>query len=995
MLKLVKSLFGGAKKTDRREQTMKEFAPLILQINSAFEPLSSLSDEELKAKTTEFRERLQKGETVEDLMVEVFAVVKEAARRLTERRHTYQVMGNEMIWEMVHYDVQLIGGIALLRGQIAEMATGEGKTLVATLPMVLMALTGRGAHLVTVNDYLAQRDSEWMTPVYEFLGLSVGVILNGMDPATRQKNYACDITYGTNNEFGFDYLRDNMVLDPQNLVQRDYHYAIVDEVDSVLIDEARTPLIIAGPVDKSSHKFDEVKAPVSRLVKDQLQQTREWMKEAQELWEKDTDEARYEAGYRLLLIQRSTPKLQDFIDFQKTEGVTRAITRVENDHLREKRMHEVDNELYFSIDERNHSIDLQEKGRVKLAGYSGHGEDMFTIPDLSTEIVKIEEDAGLDGDERLRAMDELNRDYSDRSERIHNISQLLRAYTLYEKDNEYVVQDGKVQIVDEFTGRIMHGRRFSDGLHQALEAKENVTIERETQTVASITLQNFYRMYDRLAGMTGTAFTEAKEFWEIYKLDVVEIPTNRPIARSDDDDQIYRSKREKYEAVVNKIAELHEKGQPVLVGTISVEVSELLSQRLKAKKVPHNVLNAKQHRQEADVVKNAGQRGAVTIATNMAGRGTDIKLGEGVKDLGGLFILGTERHESRRIDLQLRGRSGRQGDPGASIFFLSLEDDLMRLFGSDRMAGVLDKLGLKEGEVISHRMMTNQIEKAQRRVEEQNFSIRKHLLEYDDVMNAQRNTVYTRRRSALMGDDQTGALEEMVDEVVEMFAHKHCDPPNNTEEWAWSALKQDLLRILLVNLPYSDEERLKLAVRDVIDHSAAEAKENLKRKAELLGEELMQRLTRFALISAIDKRWKEHLAEMDELRSGIGFQAYAQKNPLVEYKKAALGMFEEMLLGTYEDALQMILRARLQLSEEDVALRRQRGQDQAIHQSTNLMASGGAMAPETTSREARQAAAQKREKAEPVRRAGPRIGRNDPCPCGSGKKYKNCHGAQD
>ncbi|MCA9783160.1 MAG: preprotein translocase subunit SecA [Candidatus Cloacimonetes bacterium] len=993
MLKLVKSLFGGAKKSDRREQTIQLYTPDLLKIKSFGEGLSALSEEQLKAKTDEFRARLKAGETTDDILHEAFAVVKEAAQRLKDARHEYLVVGNPAVWDMVHYDVQLIGGIALHRGGIAEMATGEGKTLVATLALYLNGLTGRGAHLVTVNDYLAQRDMEWMRPVYEYLGLSVGVILNGMDPALRQRNYACDITYGTNNEFGFDYLRDNMVMDPSSLVQRDYHFAIVDEVDSVLIDEARTPLIIAGPVDKSTHKFDELKAPVGRLVKDQLEMTHKLMAEAKELWPKEDADSRYEAGFRLLLVQRSTPKHQDFIDFLKTEGTTRQITKVENDYLREKRMHELDGELYFSIDERNHSIDLQEKGRLRLAEYTGGDEDMFTIPDLSLELVRIEEDTTLDAEGRMRATDELNRMFSDRSERIHNISQLLRAYTLYERDVEYVVQDGKVQIVDEFTGRIMHGRRFSDGLHQALEAKEGVTIERETQTVASVTLQNFYRMYERLAGMTGTAFTEAKEFFEIYKLDVMEIPTNRPIARSDDDDQIYRSKREKYIAVAEKITELYHKGQPVLVGTISVEVSELLSERLRAANVPHNVLNAKQHRREAEVVKNAGQRGAVTIATNMAGRGTDIKLGEGVAELGGLFILGTERHESRRIDLQLRGRSGRQGDPGASIFFLSLEDDLMRLFGSDRMAGVLDKLGLKEGEVISHRMMTSQIEKAQRRVEEQNFSIRKHLLEYDDVMNAQRNTVYTRRRSALMGEDLSEAMDEMIEEVVELITSKHCDPPNAPDEWNWPLLRQDLLRILLVNLPWDEEARRKLTRTDIFDMTLEIARENLKRKAELLGDDLMGRLTRYAMITSIDRRWKEHLAEMDELRAGIGFQAYAQKNPLVEYKKAALDMFEDMLLSTYEDALQLIFRAQLQLRDEDVALNRaaSEGRVQAIHQETNLIQSAGALAPETTSREERQVAKQKQE---PVRREGPRVGRNDPCPCGSGKKYKACHGKE-
>jgi preprotein translocase subunit SecA len=672
---------------------------------------------------------------------------------------------------------------------------------------------------------------------------------------------------------------------------------------------------------------------------------------------------------------------------------------VENDYLREKKVHVLDNELYFSIDERNHVIDLQEKGRQKLAMYMDSDEEMFVIPDLGVELVAIDEDATLDDEARLRKVDELNRVFSDRSERIHNISQLLRAYALYERDNEYVVQDGKVQIVDEFTGRIMHGRRFSDGLHQALEAKEGVSIERETQTVASITLQNFFRMYAKLAGMTGTAATEGKEFFDIYKLDVIEIPTHRPVIRDDQNDLIFRTKREKYEAITEKIAELHAAGQPVLVGTISVEVSEILSDRLRGRKIPHNVLNAKQHRHEAEIVQNAGQKGAVTIATNMAGRGTDIKLGPGViqdgpdgTKTGGLFILGTERHESRRIDLQLRGRAGRQGDPGASIFYLSLEDDLMRLFGSDRIAGVMDRLGLEEGEVISHRMITNSIEKAQKRVEEQNYSIRKHLLEYDDVLNVQRNTVYARRNSALLGEDQGDAIQEMIADVLDSLVEKHCQPPMQSEDWAWYSLRQDLLRILLVHIDPNEEERAAATPELLLNQLEEQAAEIYRRKRELIGPELMPRLERFAMISAIDRRWKSHLAEMDELKAGIGFQAYAQKNPLIEYKKQGLAMFHQMLVGTFEDTLQMIVRANIEIRREDTEFQG-RGDEglQAQHQQANLMASGGSLAPQTTSREEREAA---RARKEPIRNEGPRIGRNEPCPCGSGKKFKHCHGKE-
>ncbi|MFA7330577.1 MAG: preprotein translocase subunit SecA [Candidatus Delongbacteria bacterium] len=996
MFGFLKSIFGG--KTDRRAHTLATYQPDVDKINQIYAALASLTDEQLQAKTGELRQRLQDGASTEDILHEAYAVVKDACRR--NRGVEYTVMGKTMTWDMVPYDVQLIGAIALHRGGIAEMATGEGKTLVAVLPMYLNALTGRGAHLVTVNDYLAQRDSEWMGLIYRWLGMSVGVILNGQDPVVRKSMYLCDICYGTNNEMGFDYLRDNMVLHLEDRVQRDYHFAIVDEVDSVLIDEARTPLIIAGPVDKSTHKFNELKEPVRRLVDDQFQMTQGLIREARDLWKSEKDNDRYEAGIRLLLAQRSAPKLAEFMDIAKEEGIKRMITRVENDYLREKRLHELDAELFFSIDERGHTIDLQEKGRHKLAMYTSSGEEMFVIPDLSTELVKIDEDPALGEEERLRLVDDLNRIYGDRSERIHNISQLLRAFTLYEKDVEYVVQDGKVQIVDEFTGRILHGRRFSDGLHQALEAKEGVNIERETQTVASITLQNFFRMYERLAGMTGTAATEANEFFSIYKLEVVEIPTNQPVIRNDRDDLIYRTKREKYVAITERIRELHAAKRPVLVGTISVEVSEILSDQLRKAGIPHNVLNAKQHRMEAEIVANAGQPGAVTIATNMAGRGTDIKLGEGVvqtdaqgNKTGGLFILGTERHESRRIDLQLRGRSGRQGDPGDSVFFLSLEDDLMRLFGSERIAGVMDRLGIQEGEVISHSMITNSIGKAQRRVEEQNFAIRKHLIEYDDVMNVQRNTVYARRTSVLLGEDQSNTLEEMIDDVLDTLVEKHCDPPLQPEDWSWVALRQDLLRILLINLVLPEEEMNSMAVETLREKLRQLGRETYTRKRELLGPELMPRLERFALLTAFDRRWKSHLAEMDELKAGIGFQAYAQKNPLVEYKKQGLDMFHDMLMGTYEDALQMITRANLEIRQEDTEFKG-RGDEgaQTHHQEAGLLQSGGSMAPKTTSREELEAA---RAKKEPIKREGPRVGRNDPCPCGSGKKYKACHGKED
>ncbi len=992
MLSFLKGIFG--KKSDRRAATIAKYKADIDRINELWKQLEGLSEDELKGKTDEFRTRLANGETEADLMYEAFAVVKEACRRLVGT--TFTVTGRELVWNMVPYDVQLIGAIALFRGMVAEMATGEGKTLVATMPLYLNALSGKSAHLVTVNDYLAERDAQWMGLLYNYLGLTAGVITSNMDADKRQQNYACDITYGTNSQFGFDFLRDNMVMRKEDMVQRGFNYVIVDECDSVLIDEARTPLIIAGPVEKSTHKFGELKDPVKRLVSDQQKQTRDLVTQARKLMESEKEEDQYQVGVLLLQAQHSMPKLPEFIEIIKEEGIKRLITRVENDRLREKNMHLLDQELFFSIDERNHIIDLQDNGRHKLAQYTGQSEDMFVLPDLSTEIVKIQERHDLSEEERLRLADELNSSYSDRSERIHNISQLLRAYTLYEKDVEYVVQDNKVQIVDEYTGRVLHGRRFSDGLHQALEAKEGVAIERETQTVASITLQNFFRSYRSLAGMTGTAATEAGEFWDIYKLEVCEIPTNDPVIRMDRNDLIYRTKKEKYAAIVEKIAELHEKKQPVLVGTISVEVSEIISRLLTQAKVPHNVLNAKQHQREAETVANAGQPGAVTIATNMAGRGTDIKLGEGVIHQGpngpegGLFILGTERHESRRIDLQLRGRSGRQGDPGESVFFLSLEDDLMRLFGSERIAGVMDRLGLKEGEVITHGMITNSIEKAQKRVEEQNYAIRRHLIEYDDVLNSQRNTIYARRQSALQGENQSEHVRVMIADVADALVHRHCNPAGSPDEWSWTALRQDLMRLLVVNLSLAPGQERSITQDELIEIIEQETIANYERKAEILGEDLLHRLERFAIITATDRNWRRHLAEMDDLKAGIGFQAYAQKNPLTEYKRQGLGMFRDMLISIFEDAIQLILRAQVELKQEDVELRGQAPRGQASHQELNMLHSSGAAAPPTTSREEREVA--KQQAAQPVRRESPRIGRNDPCPCGSGKKYKQCHG---
>ncbi|HLX12982.1 MAG TPA: preprotein translocase subunit SecA, partial [Bacteroidota bacterium] len=798
----------------KSEKDVQRITPIVDEINGHFEEYQKLSDDELKAKTVEFRERIaaalkehndeiaslkenltnidlpleerekiheqieeyQKeidtitNDTLAELLPEAFAVVKETCRRLVGT--SWEVTGHKIVWDMVPFDVQLIGGAVLNEGKIAEMATGEGKTLVATMPLYLNALAGRGVHLVTVNDYLALRDSEWMGKIFEFLGLTVGCIQSQMEPVQRRKEYACDITYGTNNEFGFDYLRDNMVVSPDDLVQRGHFYAIVDEVDSVLIDEARTPLIISGPVRSEDHKFAEMKIRVERLVNAQKTYVNKITAEAEKYLEEGKRE---EAGIQILRAYRGLPKHPRLTKILSEAGEKKLMLQTESEYLRDQsaRMHEIDDELYYAIDEKDHSINLSDKGRELLSN-SGQEKDFFILPDVGSEIAVIEQDTTLTDQQKQQKKDDLNMVYADRSDRIHTVTQLLRAYSLYEKDDEYVVsEDGKVMIVDEFTGRLLAGRRYSDGLHQAIEAKEGVKVERDMQTLATITLQNYFRLYKKLAGMTGTAETEASEFYEIYKLDVVVIPTNRPMSRTDSEDVVYKTKREKFNAVIKEIEELRKLNRPVLVGTTSVEVSETLSRMLKRAGVPHNVLNAKQHAREAEIVAHAGLPGAITIATNMAGRGTDIKLGPGVADAGGLHIIGTERHEARRIDRQLRGRSGRQGDPGSSRFYLSLEDDLMRLFGSDRIAGIMERLGLKEGDMIEHSIITKSVERAQRKVEENNFAIRKRLLEYDNVMNQQREVVYSRRRHALLGERLREDILEMLDENLQKLVDKH------------------------------------------------------------------------------------------------------------------------------------------------------------------------------------------------------------------------------
>ena len=805
-------LFGT--KSDRE---VKKLRPSIDRINQLFESLSSKTDEDLVNRTNELKEfvinaRNEKENSLSSemdkqqrsneilkaeqgalglIMEEAFAMVKETSRRMCGS--SWRVSGQEINWEMVPYDVQLFGAITLHNGKVAEMKTGEGKTLVATMPIYLNALTGRGVHVITVNDYLAQRDAEWMGEVYKRLGLSVGYILNSMDNSQRREMYQRDITYGTNNEFGFDYLRDNMALHRDDRVQRGHAFAVVDEVDSVLIDEARTPLIISGTIDAPvDETFTTLKPGVQQLVKKQSQLVSDLVREAQKFLDTDDED---NAGLKLLQAQRGMPKNRQVMKIFQEPGMLKLAQDIESIYTRDKKMQEVDDDLYFAVDEKSHVMDITEKGRSLL---SPDDPDTFIIPDLGELLLEIEERQDLSSIEKEQEKEKAHQLHAERSGTIHNFNQLLRAYTLYEKDVEYVIQEGKVMIVDEFTGRVLPGRRYSDGLHQALEAKENVRIERETQTLATITIQNYFRLYDKLSGMTGTAETEAEELGSIYGLDVTVIPTHRPISRDDKDDLVYKTKREKYNAAIDEIEDCHRRGQPTLVGTISVEISELLSRMLKRKNIPHNVLNAKQHKSEAEVVARAGQKGAVTIATNMAGRGTDIKLADGIKELGGLHIIGTERHESRRIDLQLRGRSGRQGDNGSSRFYLSLEDDLMRLFSSDKVAAIMDRMGIEEGEVISARMVTRAISNAQKKVEVRNFGIRKHLLEYDDVMNQQRQVVYDLRNQALAGENmQDGVFQILDDFILDEIELQSGEA--NVEFWDWDNLKQRFASHLMVD----------------------------------------------------------------------------------------------------------------------------------------------------------------------------------------------------
>ena len=963
------------------ERELKKLRPLVSQVNELENDMRAKSDDELKAMTAVFRERLGQGATLDDILPEVFAVVREVARRVLDMRH---------------FDVQIIGGIVLHQGKIAEMATGEGKTLVATLPAYLNALTGRGVHIVTVNDYLAKRDRDWMGKIYEFLGLTVGVIYHDISPEDRKRAYNADITYGTNTEFGFDYLRDNMTIDPESQVQRDHFFAIVDEVDSILIDEARTPLIISGPVERSERQhFGELKPQVERLMQSQNRLMSQLLTEAEKLLQEDKE---YEAGTKLLQVKRGMPKNKRFLKMIKDGKIKKEIDSIELDYIRDKKLGELDEELFFSIDEKSNIIDLTEKGRQLL---SPNDPNFFVLPDLS-----MADDADLGDEDRQKKLVKLERQFQETSEKIQTITQLLKAYSLFEKDVNYVVHEGQVQIVDEFTGRLLPGRRYSDGLHQAIEAKEGVRIEGETQTFATITIQNYFRMFEKLAGMTGTAETEAPEFLKIYKLKVAVIPTNEAVRRVDYADVVYKTKKEKLKAVIREIEEMNKMGRPVLVGTVSVETSELLS-RMLPRSIKHSVLNAKRHKEEAEIVANAGQMGAVTIATNMAGRGTDIKLGSGVvkcdnmcciicdhernegckscpdpKKNGkkmtecfnnvpcGLHIIGTERHESRRIDRQLRGRSGRQGDPGSSRFYMSLEDDLLRIFGGERISNIMDRFGMEEDQPIEHTLITRAIENAQGRVEGHNFDIRKHLLEYDNVMNKQREIIYELRNKALrdesLEDLVTEYTEELAGALVDTFLHKDIHP----EDIDVKGFKEAVFRQFSIPLRQSADEISKLNPDDAMQLILDETKKLYDRKAQEFTPEMLHRLEKWIYLRILDERWKEHLLDLDHVREGIGLRGYAQQDPLREYQKEAYDLFADLVDRIKQEFIEKLFM--VQIAREEDLPREQRPQPQQF-----VLNRG-----------------EEETKGKTVTRKSEKVGRNDPCPCGSGKKYKKGCGAK-
>jgi len=1018
---LFKAIFGS-----KNDRDVKKIRPVVARINEIEAGLQKLSDDDLRAKTAAWKAELSQIEDnaelaakLDEILPEAFAVVKNAARRLCGQ--DIIVRDRPLRWEMVHFDVQLIGGYSLHTGHIAEMATGEGKTLVGTLPVYLNALTGRGVHVVTVNDYLAARDAEWMGAIYKFLGLTVGVILHDQPPKIRREQYYCDITYGTNSEFGFDYLRDNgMALRKEEQVQRGHYFAIVDEVDSILIDEARTPLIISGP---AVHTFDEQyaqwKPTVDGLVRAQQQLCNRFLKEAEELLKKlhptdgsnvkDAAALEKEIGLLLFRVKTGQPRSEALLKILENPENGVIMNRAELElHKDQKKvdLYREKEELLFAMDEKSHEADLTEKGR----NYISPGDpDAFVLPDLTTMLHDVDAGAETDARKRLETKAKMQADFEQKAQKIHAISQLLKAYSLYQLDVEYVVQDNKVIIVDQHTGRLMPGRRWSDGLHQAVEAKEGVQIERETQTLATITIQNYFRLYTKLAGMTGTAETEAQEFFDIYKLGVMTIPTNKPNIRKDADDSVYKTRREKFNAVVKEIAALHAQGRPVLVGTVSVETSEMLSRLLKKEGLIHSVLNAKYHQQEAEIVARAGTRGAITIATNMAGRGTDIKLGEGVPAVGGLHVLGTERHESRRIDRQLRGRCSRQGDPGSSHFFISLEDDLMRLFGSDRIVKLMERMGLEEGEELKHGLLNRSIQQAQKRVEGHNFQQRKRTLEYDDVMNKQREVIYGFRNEIINSDDVRDRLMDIIEEVVILKVEEFTSAETDIHEWRVRSLADWVNLNFPLGLPeaeivkaaqsgtekpladsvYGNLNEAQFAICTFISDAIRKAYEL---KVSFEEPDKLTTVERYTILQAIDKLWQEHLYEMDSLRHSIGLRAHGQRDPLLEYKAEAFKIFDELMVNVKTEICHNVFRSASSLMAFENFLRN--APQQTLHQTTSAFGGGapaadGKKASDVVSEAANAAEAQAR--AKPVR-TGPKVGRNDPCPCGSGKKYKNCCG---
>jgi preprotein translocase subunit SecA len=961
----LQKLFGS-----QNEREIKRIIPIVEEINDLEPAMAALSDEGLKNKTFEFKKRLADGQTLDDILPEAFAVVREASRRTIGLRH---------------FDVQLIGGVVLHEGRISEMKTGEGKTLVATLAAYLNALSGKGVHIVTVNDYLARRDRNWMGQIYEFLGLSVDVILHDMDDAERKASYASDIVYGTNNEFGFDYLRDNMKYQLEDYVQRELNFAVVDEVDSILIDEARTPLIISSQVDVDLHQYDRLKPVIKRLVSHQKDLVAELFAKAM-VAEKDDDQETMMAN--LLRVEKGDPRNKRLLKYLADhKDVKRSMTQWESIYIRDKRTIDFEEGLLYIFSDKEHNVSFTEDGQAIIRSSVG---ELFDIGDINEDYIRIEQDDSLSAAQKVEQKREVGALYEDKTEKIHNLGQLLKAHTLFERDVDYVVNDGQVIIVDQFTGRMMPGRRYSDGLHQALEAKEDVTIAKATKTVATITLQNYFRMYNKLAGMTGTADTEAEEFHKVYKLPVMVIPTNKPLRRSEYPDLIYKTENAKFLAVADRIGELSEKGRPVLVGTTSIDKSERLARLLKMRKINHQVLNAKHHEREAEIVAQAGQRGGVTIATNMAGRGTDIVLGQGVPDLEGLHIIGTERHESRRIDNQLRGRSGRQGDPGSSQFYLSLEDDLLRIFGADRITSVMDRLGMEEGEAIEHGLLTRAIENAQKKVESSNFSVRKQLLEYDDVMNKQREVIYARRREILSDEDIGEDIMEMIEEKIDEIIMTYTDDKGYLEDWDTIGIAETVMRSFSIALNTADPALSEMTRDEFAEWFMDKVVSTYKAKEENIQAPLMRRLERIIMLRVLDAAWQDHLEAMDHLKEGIGLRAYGQRNPLIEYQKEGYNLFLEMGENVKGEVLAQLFR--VQIARDETAARAERDRLTLIHREFATPSMGEASEGEGPAGSRPGPERTGGEKVKPIVRETPKVGRNDPCPCGSGKKYKKCHG---